>query len=400
MDHSQKEVYIAAAVRSPVCKAKGVFRHKRPDDLLSEVLKGLMASRSHIPLEKIEDVIIGCAMPEAEQGMNVARIALLLAGFPNTVPGITLNRFCSSGLQAISMAADRIALGQADLMIAGGVESMSLVPMGGYHFAANPQYFESPENSEIAYSMGITAEIVAKKWNISRKDQDQFSLESHQKALQAIHQEEFVDEIIPIEVTHAIPDLSTKKIQTMSQIISEDHGPRSDTNLLTLSKLPTVFAQQGTITAGNSSQMSDGAAALLLMSERAMDEYQLEPIAKFKGFTVAGVAPEVMGIGPIAAVPKILQRTGITLSEIDWIELNEAFAAQSLAVIKELSLPKEKVNPCGGAIALGHPLGATGAVLATKLIHGARRRGMRYGLETMCIGTGMGAASIFEMVNL
>lgn len=398
MTRQLQDVYIVSAMRSAVGKAKGAFKNTRPDDLLSVVLQGAMAKVPSIPKAHVEDVIIGCAMPEAEQGMNVARIATLLAGFADSVPAVTINRFCSSGLQAISMAADQIAQGLSDVVVAGGVESMSMVPLGGYSFAANPRFFEEKEHIGIAYGMGITAEKVAKQWQISRDMQDAFALSSHQKALSAIENGEFIDEIVPVTTQSSMPDLQTGQMTQNTQIIKQDQGPRQDTNLDALAKLKTVFAAKGSVTAGNSSQMSDGASALVLVSERALAEYSLTPLARFCGFKVAGVAPEIMGIGPIAAIPKVIKQVGITLNDIGWIELNEAFAAQSLAVIKELSLDENKVNPQGGAIALGHPLGATGAILATKLIHGARRRQLKYGMVTMCIGTGMGAAGIFEIL--
>lgn len=391
-----QEVYIVAARRTSVGKAKGVFGHTRPDDLLSETLKAVMHEVPDISPALIDDVMIGCAMPEAEQGMNVARIAALLAGFPINVPAMTINRFCASGLQAISMAADRIALGQADIIIAGGVESMSLVPLGGHHFSANPRYFEEPHIG-IAYGMGLTAEIVAKKWQITREEQDEFALESHRKALHAISLGEFNNQIIPITVNTQMPDLKTNQIVISNKEVKQDQGPRADTTLEALSKLKPVFSVKGSVTAGNTSQMSDGAAALVLVSKRVLMEYHLKPLAQLKGYSVAGVEPEQMGIGPIKAIPKLLGKTNISLKDIGWIELNEAFAAQSLAVIKELHLDYGVVNPQGGAIALGHPLGATGAILATKLIHGARKKNCRYGMVTMCIGTGMGAAGLFEM---
>ncbi|MBS0289464.1 MAG: acetyl-CoA C-acyltransferase [Proteobacteria bacterium] len=393
-----QDVYIVAARRTALGKAKGVFRNKRPDDLLAAVLQNLMQKVPQLGLDKIEDVIIGCAMPEAEQGMNVARIAALLAGFPQTVPGVTINRFCASGLQAISMAADRIALGLSEVVIAGGVESMSMVPLGGHSFSANNRYFENKANLGIAFGMGITAENVAKQWQISRQEQDAFALASHQKALAAIHSEAFSEQIVPIQVETSLPCLTTCQVKTQIQEVLQDQGPRADTSLEALSKLKSVFSLKGSVTAGNSSQMTDGASALLLTNERVISEYQLQPLAKFRGFSVAGVAPEIMGIGPIKAIPLVLNQAEISLKDIGWIELNEAFAAQSLAVIKELGLPENKINPQGGAIALGHPLGATGAILATKLIYGARQRQVKYGMVTMCIGTGMGAAGIFELL--
>lgn len=398
MARQTQNAYIVAAVRTPVGKARGAFRHTRPDDLLSLALQGAMAKVPQIQLNRIDDVIIGCAMPEAEQGMNVARIALLLAGFPNTVPGMTINRFCSSGLQAISMASDRISLGEADVIVAGGVESMSLVPMGGHHFSANPRYFEQGEHIAIAYGMGITAEKVAKKWQITRKDQDAFAYASHQKALQAIENHDFTEEILPVKVVSNVPDFQTQRVLAINQEIKQDEGPRTDCSLEGLAKLRSVFASQGTVTAGNTSQMSDGAATLVLVSEKILTEYDLHPLAQLKSYAIAGVAPEYMGIGPIEAIPKVLKKTNLKLNDMGWIELNEAFAAQSLAVIKDVGFDPEKVNPLGGAIALGHPLGATGAILATKLIHGARKRRVKHGMVTMCIGTGMGAAGIFELL--
>ncbi len=396
MTKQVQEAYIVSAVRTPVGKApRGMFRNTRPDDMLAHVIRAAMAKAPGIDPARISDAIIGCAMPEAEQGMNVARIGVLLAGLPNSVPGVTVNRFCSSGVQAIAMAADRIRLGEADLMLAGGTESMSMVPMMGHKIAMNPAAF-SDENVAIAYGMGITAEKVAEQWKVSREDQDAFAFGSHQKALAAIAAGEFADEIAPFTLADHYPDLATHTIRDDSRVLSIDEGPRKDTSLEGLAKLRTVFRMGGTVTAGNSSQMSDGAGALLLASEHAIKAYGLTPIARFVGFAVAGVPPEVMGIGPIAAIPKALEQTGIGLDQLDWIELNEAFAAQSLAVIREIRLDPTKVNPLGGAIALGHPLGATGAVRAATLIHGLRRRKQKYGMVTMCIGTGMGAAGIFE----
>ncbi len=391
-----QDAYIVSAVRTPVGKApRGVFRNTRPDDLLAHVLRAAIAKSPGIDLASIGDAIIGCAMPEAEQGMNVARIGVLLAGLPNSVPGVTINRFCSSGVQAIAMAADRIRLGEADLMLAGGTESMSMVPMMGNKIAMNPAAF-SDDNVAIAYGMGITAEKVAEQWNVSREDQDAFALASHHKALAAIAGGEFNDEIVPFTLADHYPDLSTRGIRDDSRVISIDEGPRKDSSLEGLGKLKPVFRMGGSVTAGNSSQMSDGAGALLLASEHAIKTYGLTPIARFVSFSVAGVPPEIMGIGPIAAIPKALAQAGLNKDQLDWIELNEAFAAQSLAVIREIGLDPSKVNPLGGAIALGHPLGATGAIRAATLIHGLRRRKQKYGMVTMCIGTGMGAAGIFE----
>ncbi|NEZ05111.1 acetyl-CoA C-acyltransferase [Wenzhouxiangella sp. XN201] len=388
------DAYVVAAVRTPVARAfKGAFRNYRPDDMLAHVIRESLAEVPELDPARVEDVIVGCAMPEAEQGMNVARIGALLAGLPDSVPGVTVNRFCSSGLQTVAMAADRIRLGEADVMIAGGTETMTMVPMMGHKVAMNPKVFED-DNVAIAYGMGITAEKVAKKWNVSREDQDEFGYQSHQKAIAAIDGGEFT-EIRPVTVTNRVPgaDGSVREIET---VVDTDEGPRRDTTPEALGKLRTVFDAKGTVTAGTSSQMSDGAGALILVSERVVKELKLKPLAVFRGFSVAGVPPEVMGIGPIEAIPKVLKQTGIGKDELDWIELNEAFAAQALAVIRNTELDIEKVNPLGGAIALGHPLGATGAILAAKAIHGLQRRQQRYAMVTMCIGTGMGAAGIFE----
>jgi acetyl-CoA acyltransferase len=396
MSNQVQDAYIVAATRTPVGKApRGAFRNTRPDDLLAHCLKAVVAQTPHVDQSKIDDVIIGCAMPEAEQGMNVARIAALLAGLPNSIAAQTINRFCSSGVQAIALAADRIRLGEADLVLAGGTETMSMVPMMGHKIAMNPQVFRD-ENIAIAYGMGITAEKVAEEWKVSREDQDAFALASHQKALAAIRAGHFRDEISPFEVISRQPDVAGNTIRLVKALIEHDEGPREDTSAEGLAKLRTVFRAGGTVTAGNSSQMSDGAGALLLASAQAVKDYELTPIARFAGFAVAGVRPEVMGIGPIAAIPKALKIAGISQDQLDWIELNEAFAAQALAVIRDLGLDPAKVNPLGGAIALGHPLGATGAIRAATLIHGMRRQKQKYGMVTMCIGTGMGAAGIFE----
>ncbi len=394
-----QEAYIVAATRTPVGKApKGVFRNTRPDDMLAHVLKSVVAQAPGIDLNRIDDAIIGCAMPEGEQGMNVARIGLLLAGLPNTIAAQTINRFCSSGLQAVALAADQIRLGNADLMLAGGTESMSMVPMMGNKIAMAPSVFNN-DHVAIAYGMGITAEKVAEEWKISREDQDAFALASHQKAIAAIGAGEFRDEISPYEVLSHTPDLAGNTIQLRKLLVENDEGPRPDTTLEGLAKLRTVFRNPqfgGTVTAGTSSQMSDGAAGVLLASEQAIKDYGLTPLARFVSFSVAGVRPEVMGIGPIAAIPKALKQAGITKEQLDWIELNEAFAAQALAVIRDTGLDASKVNPLGGAIALGHPLGATGAIRTATLVHGMRRRQQKYGMVTMCIGTGMGAAGVFE----
>ncbi len=397
MSKQIQEAYIVAATRTPVGKApRGMFRNTRPDDMLAHVLRSVMGQCPSLDPAAVVDVIAGCAMPEAEQGMNVARIALLLAGLPNSVPGLTVNRFCSSGLQAVALAADRIRLGEADVMIAAGTESMSMVPMMGNKIAMNPAIFAHDENIAIAYGMGLTAEKVAERWQISREAQDAFACESHRRALQAIANNEFKEEITPYQIQSHVPDLLRREVNVRTSMAEQDEGPRADTSMETLAKLKTVFAQHGSVTAGNTSQMSDGAGAVLLVSETALKRYNLTPIGKFLGFAVAGVPPEIMGIGPKESIPRVLRQVGLQLDDIGWIELNEAFAAQALAVIKEVALDPAKVNPLGGAIALGHPLGATGAIRTATLLHGLRRRKQKYGMVTMCIGTGMGAAGIFE----
>jgi len=396
MSKQIQEAYIVAATRTPVGKApRGMFRNTRPDDLLKHVLKSVLAQAPSLDPAAVGDVIAGCAMPEAEQGMNVARIALLLAGLPDNVPGMTVNRFCSSGLQAVALAADRIRLGEAEVMIAAGTESMSMVPMMGNKIAFNPVIFED-ENLAIAFGMGITAEKVAERWRISREAQDEFAFHSHQRALRAIACGEFSDEITPYRIEEHAPDLDAREVKIAAREAAQDEGPRADTSVEALAKLKPVFAQRGSVTAGNSSQMSDGAGAVLLCSEAALKRFNLTPIGKFLGFSVAGVPPEIMGIGPKEAIPRVLKQVGLTLSDMGWIELNEAFAAQSLAVIHDVGLDPAIVNPLGGAIALGHPLGATGAIRTATLLHGLRRSKQKYGMVTMCIGTGMGAAGIFE----
>ncbi len=398
MTKQVQDAYIVAAVRTPVGKApRGVFRNTRPDDMLAFAIDAALSRFPQIDKARIDDAVIGCAMPEAEQGMNVARIAVLLAGLPNVVSAVTVNRFCSSGLQAVAMAADRISLGEADLMIGGGTESMSMVPMMGYHPVFNPAIYAN-EHIGIAYGMGITAEKVAEQWQVTREQQDAFAVASHAKALAAIAAGEFADEIAPYTLADHYPNLATRGTVDDSRIVKNDEGPRAGTTLDALAKLKTVFRAGGSVTAGNSSQMSDGAGAVLLASEQAIKDYNLTPLARFVGFAVAGVPPEIMGIGPKAAIPKALKQTGIKQDDLDWIELNEAFAAQALAVIKDLGLNPDKVNPLGGAIALGHPLGATGAVRIATLVNGLRRRKQKYGMVTMCIGTGMGAAGVFEAV--
>jgi acetyl-CoA acyltransferase len=395
-----QDAYIVAATRTPVGRApRGMLRNTRPDDLLVHALKNVMAQAPGLDAGAVEDVIVGCAIPEAEQGMNVARIALLLAGFPDRVPGLTVNRFCSSGLQAVAQCADRIRLGEADVMIAGGTESMSMIPMGGNKISMNERIFERDENIGIAYGMGITAERVAQQWKVSRAAQDEFATESHRKALAAIQAGEFKDEITPYPIDEKVPDLITREVAHRQRVMTVDEGPRPGTTPEVLAKLRPAFAASGSVTAGNSSQTSDGAGAVILMSEAALKRYNLTPLARFLGFSVVGVPPDIMGIGPKFAIPQVLGRIGLQLQDIDWIELNEAFAAQSLAVIQDLKIDPAKVNPLGGALALGHPLGATGAIRTATVVHGLRRRNQRYGMVTMCVGTGMGAAGVFASVR-
>lgn len=392
-----QDAYIVAAVRTPVGKApRGMFRNVRPDDLLAHALKTALGKSPGLDAAEVDDVVVGCAMPEGEQGMNVARIGLLLAGFPNSVSGMTINRFCSSGVQAVALAADRIRLGEADVMIAAGTESMSMVPMGGNKPSFSPAIFDKDENIAIAYGMGITAEKVAAQWKISREEQDLFAAESHRRAVRATDSGEFKEEMAPYSISERLPDLAAHEIKVRTHEAVHDEGPRRDTSPEALAKLRPAFAVKGTITAGNTSQTSDGAGAVVLMSEAALLRHNLRPLGRFMGYAVAGVPPEIMGIGPVRAIPKVLQQVGLKQDEIEWIELNEAFAAQTLAVMKDLGLAHERVNPLGGAIALGHPLGATGAIRVATLIHGLRRHQKKYGIVTMCIGTGMGAAGVFE----
>ncbi len=391
-----QDVYIVEAVRTPVGKApRGMFNKTRPDDLLSHCMSTMLARHPDFDKNEIGDVVIGCAMPEAEQGMNIARIASLLAGIPDTVPAMTINRFCSSGVQAIAIAAQQIATGQMSCAIAGGTESMSMVPMMGNKVTMNPKVFED-DNIGIAYGMGITAENVASQWKVSREAQDEFAYNSHMRALNAIEKGYFKDEIAPYTIESRTPDLAKAETIITSRTVENDEGPRAGTSVAVLNKLRAVFKMGGSVTAGNSSQMSDGAGSLLLVNEETLKRYNMTPIAKYHAFAVAGVPPEVMGVGPIKAIPKALELAGLKTQDMDWIELNEAFAAQSLAVIGDLDLDTDKVNPNGGAIALGHPLGATGAIRAATTIHGLRRTGGKYGMITMCIGTGMGAAGIIE----
>ncbi|GAB4396815.1 MAG: acetyl-CoA C-acyltransferase [Rhodoferax sp.] len=391
-----QDAYIVAATRAPIGKShRGFFRNTRPDELLVKVLQSALAQVPSLDKAAVEDVICGCAIPEGPQGLNVARLAAVLAGLPNSVGGITVNRFCASGVSAIQMAADRIRVGEADVMIAAGTESMSMVPMMGNTPSLAPSIFEN-EAVGLAYGMGLTAEKVAQQYKVSREAQDAFGLQSHQRALAAQAAGHFAAEMTPIEVIDRSPDLATGEVIEKRRTVSLDEGPRADTNLESLAKLKTPFAARGSVTAGNSSQTSDGAGALVLVSEAALKRFGLTPMARFVSFAARGVPPELMGIGPVEAIPAALKAAGLKQDDLDWIELNEAFAAQSLAVINTLGLNPDKVNPMGGAIALGHPLGATGAIRAATLLHGLRRTGGRYGMVTMCIGMGQGAAGIFE----
>ncbi|EKQ70476.1 acetyl-CoA acetyltransferase [Leptolyngbyaceae cyanobacterium JSC-12] len=388
-----KEVYIVSSVRTAVGKAlRGTLRNTRPDDLAATVIKGAIAQVHGLVSNQVEDVIMGCAMPEAEQGYNIGRIAALRAGFPDSVPGCTVNRLCASGLQTIAMATQAIAAGQAEVIVAGGVESMSLIPMGGHQFLPNADLLAKNPGSYI--TMGLTAENVVRHYHISREDQDAFALRSHQRAIAAIKAGHFKNEIIPITIRETYyVDGNT---ETIELTFDTDEGPRSDTSLEALAQLKPVFHATGTVTAGNASQMSDGAAATVVMSDRLVSELGIQPMARLVGYAVAGVSPEIMGIGPVVAIPKVLKQVGLTLKDISLIELNEAFAAQALAVMRELDLNPDIVNVNGGAIALGHPLGCTGAKLTATLLHELKRRGDRYGMVSMCIGGGMGVAAVFE----
>ena len=393
------DAYIVAATRSPIGKShRGYFRNTRPDDLLVKVLQSALAQAPGLDPAAIEDIICGCAIPEGPQGLNIARIGAVLAGLPVSVGGVTINRFCASGVTAIQMAADRIRVGEADVMIAAGVESMSMVPMTGNAPSFSPLMFERDEDIGIAYGMGLTAEKVATQWKVSREAQDAFALQSHQRALAAQAAGYFGAETTPIEVTDRSPNLASGEVIEKKRVVALDEGARADTSLEGLAKLKNPFAARGTVTAGNSSQTSDGAGALILASEKAVKQFGLKPLARFVSFAAKGVPPQFMGIGPIEAIPAALRNGGLTLDQMDWIELNEAFAAQSLAVINTLGLDPAKVNPMGGAIALGHPLGATGAIRAATLIHALQRTQGQYGMVTMCIGMGQGAAAIFERV--
>jgi acetyl-CoA acyltransferase len=394
-----QDAYIVAATRTPIGKSgRGYFRNTRPDDLLIAVMRSVLKQVPTLDPKAIEDAVIGCSFPEAEQGINMARAAAVIAGLPHSVAGVTVNRFCASGLTALQMAADRIRVGEADVMLAGGAESMSLVPMGGNKPSFNPEIFARDENIGIAYGMGMTAEKVAQQWKVGREAQDEFALQSHLKALKAIKEGEFKAEMTPIEVLDRMPNLTTGDTTVKTRTVDIDEGPRPDTSAEGLARLKPVFAAKGSVTAGNSSQTSDGAGALIVASEKAIKQFGLKPLARFVSFAARGVAPEIMGIGPIAAIPAALAYAGLKADAMDWIELNEAFAAQSLAVIDTLKLDRSKVNPMGGAIALGHPLGATGAIRAATVVHALQRHKLKYGMVTMCVGMGQGAAGILERV--
>jgi len=407
-----QDAYIVAATRTPIGKShRGYFKHTRPDDLLAHALRAAVAQVPGLDPAAIDDVICGCAIPEAQQGLNVARVAAVLAGLPTSIGGITVNRFCASGLSAVQMAADRIRVGESDVMIAAGIESMSMVPMMGNSPSLSPTIFANTDNVDdygIAYGMGLTAERVAQQWKVSRDAQDAFALQSHQRAMKAQADGEFADEICPVEVTQRDLDLDSGEVRLSHRTVSLDEGPRPDTTIEGLAKLKPAFAVPrrangtptglGSVTAGNSSQTSDGAGVLILASEAAVKRFGLTPLARFVSYASRGVPPHIMGIGPVEAIPAALKSAGLQQQDIDWYELNEAFAAQSLAVMNTLGLDPAKVNPMGGAIALGHPLGATGAIRAATVVHALRRHQKRYGMVTMCVGMGQGAAGIFERV--
>ncbi len=412
MSKQVQDAYVVAATRLPIGKSgRGYYKNTRPDEMLVKVMQAALAQAQGLDPAAIEDAIVGCSFPEGEQGMNIARVAAVLSGYPNTVGGVTINRYCASGITAVQMAADRIRVGEADVMFAGGVESMSMIPMGGNKPSLSPLIFERDENLGVAYGMGLTAELVAKQWAISREAQDAFAVQSHQRAVAAMQAGHFAAEMTPFEIVERTPNLADGSVNLKRRTVELDEGARPDTSLEGLARLKPVFAApkdstgkptgMGSVTAGNSSQTSDGSGGLLIVSEAALKRYNLTPLARFVSFAIKGVPPEIMGIGPIAAIPAALQKAGLKASDMDWVELNEAFAAQSLAVLNDLDskgfeLDRAKVNPNGGAIALGHPLGATGAIRSASVIHGLRRTGGKYGMVTMCVGAGQGAAGIFE----
>lgn len=390
------DALIIDCLRTAVGKApRGALRHARPDDLAAAVIERLLEKYPQVPRDRVDDVILGCAMPEAESGNNMARVAGLRAGLPDEVTGVTINRFCSSGLQSIAMAADRIRAGGADIILAGGAESMSLIPLGGHKLAPNPWFVD--HRPEVYMNMGLTAERLQKKYGVTREDSDAFALRSHQNAVRAQEAGRFDDEIVPVEVEFTAA--GGPKAAVTKSVFVRDEGPRADTSLEALSKLKPVFHAHGTVTAGNSSQMSDGAAVALVMSDRMAGELGLKPKARLVSFATAGVPPEIMGIGPVAAIPKALAMAGLKLKDIGVIELNEAFAVQTLAVIREAGLDMDRINPNGGAIALGHPLGCTGAKLTAGILREMERSGERYGMVTMCVGGGQGAAGIYERLG-
>lgn len=390
------EAYIVAAYRTAVGKAnRGGFRFMRPDDLAAKVIRHMMAQMPQLDQERIDDIIVGNAMPESEQGLNMGRFVSLMGLNTDKVPGMTVNRYCASGLETIAIASAKIKMGMADCIIAGGSESMSLIPMGGWRVVPNPEV--SKEHPDWYWGMGLTAEAVANEYKVSREDQDQFALNSHKKAIAAITSGKFKDEIVPVTVKETYLDGNMKK-KVKEYVVDTDEGPRADTNLEALAKLKPVFANNGSVTAGNSSQTSDGAAFVMVMSERMVKELGLKPIARLVSFAAAGVPPRIMGIGPVAAIPKALSLAGLKKEDISLFELNEAFASQSIAVVRELGLDPDKVNVNGGAIALGHPLGCSGAKLSVQLFNELKRRNQKYGMVTMCVGTGQGAAGIYEML--
>lgn len=393
------EAYILSSVRTPVGKAnRGAFKNTRPEHLGAVAVTGAIERVKGLAPDQVDDVIIGCAFPEGPQGMNMARAIAQKAKMPDSVPGVTINRFCSSGLQTIAQGTAAVQIGQMECVVAGGTETMSLVPMGGFYFAPDPDL--AADDPDFYTSMGITAENVAEKYGVSREDQDAFAVESHRRAHEAVTSGRFDDETVAVPVTEHVYDEASRSTREVSFEHTRDEGPRADTSMEALARLRPAFKQGGTVTAGNASQMNDGAAATVIASKRLVDELGVDPIARMVGFALGGVPPELMGIGPLISIPKVLKQVGLSLDDIGLIELNEAFAAQSLAIINELGLDREKVNVNGGAIALGHPLGCTGAKLTATLLHEMQRRQVRYGIVTMCIGGGMGASGVFENLML